>query len=98
MNSLDTVQRIADYKDLFCYEKAAEQWLNLEGITQDKEFLKNALISLYADYDSDCNCDPLVWFCIGYQSADPDGCGCCNAESCCGGICCGIICCAMCNH
>ena len=53
MNSLDTVQRIADYKNLFCYEKAAEQWMNLDGITQDKEFLKNALISLYADYDSD---------------------------------------------
>lgn len=93
---IDSEQQIIKLKRDFLYEKAAEQWMNLEIMIQDTEVIKRKIISLYADYDSDCNCDPLLWFCVGYESANPGGT--CNGENCCGCICCGITICLMCNH
>lgn len=96
MNRLNDVRQIMNFKKDFLYEKAAGHWINMEKLVQDTDILKNAIISLYADYDNDCNCDPLLWFCIGYGSSNSEGA--CNGENCCGCICCGTVLCLMCNH
>ncbi len=92
-NGWDGMQQIKRLKNEFFYEKAAEEWIKLEGYAQNTE-VKKALISLYADYDSDCS--PLIWFCLGCESASSEET--CKGEDCCGCICCGIAICLMCNH
>lgn len=97
MDNLNNMKVISNFKKSFMYERAAAQWMKLESDQRDPDNLKKMIISLYADYDKDCDCDPALWFCVGYESANPGGLGCCDGENCCGCVCCGVVLCLMCN-